>query len=85
MLTRPGTGWTNTEYRSYEFADPSGQDENASLRETRESARRRRGSAVGLSETEQNELRAVEQGNLQKLFDIVEKNGTGMKFEDGGA
>jgi broad specificity phosphatase PhoE len=31
------TGWENTEVRSYEFADPSGKDQNASLVETEES------------------------------------------------
>ena len=83
LITVPGTGWENTEYRSYEFADPSGEDETASLRETKESAERRRGNATELSATEQRELRAVEQGNLQKLFDAVEQNGTGVNFEDG--
>jgi len=48
-----GTGWLNTELRTYEFADPSGQDANASLRETKPSWRRRRGSEVPLTSTEQ--------------------------------
>jgi hypothetical protein len=66
MLCDQGTGWANTEYRTYEFADPSGKDENASLKETRPSWRRRRGSAIPLTETEQRELRAVEQKHLEK-------------------
>ena len=61
-----GTGWENTEFRTYEFVDPSGNDKNASLRETRPSWRRRRGSEIPLTETEQRELRAVEQKHLEK-------------------
>lgn len=59
MNPMTGTGWKNTEYGTYEFADPSGEDEEARLKETRQSWRRRRGSAMGLTETEQRELRAV--------------------------
>lgn len=50
-----GTGWENTEWRSYGFVEGS---EGASLRETRESMVRRRGSERGLTEDEQRELRA---------------------------
>jgi broad specificity phosphatase PhoE len=49
-----GTGWENTEWRSYEFHGGVG----ASLRETRESRERRRGTERGLTEDEQRELRA---------------------------
>ncbi|KAH7029530.1 histidine phosphatase superfamily, partial [Microdochium trichocladiopsis] len=52
-----GTGWFNTELRSYEFADPSGQDPNASLQETKPSWRRRRGSQAPLTATEQVQMR----------------------------
>lgn len=48
-----GTGWLNTELRTYEFADPSGQDVDASLKETKPSWRNRRGSEVPLTLTEQ--------------------------------
>jgi broad specificity phosphatase PhoE len=58
-----GTGWNNTEWRSYEFAGGE-EDEDASLRETRVSWRRRRGSAVPLTETEQMELRVAMKGRL---------------------
>lgn len=51
--------------------DPSGQDPNASLKETHPSWRRRRGSAIPLTETEQRELRAVEQRYLEKELDEV--------------
>jgi broad specificity phosphatase PhoE len=36
-----GTGWLNTEYRSYEFVDPAGNDARASVIETKESKARR--------------------------------------------
>ncbi|KAK4190983.1 histidine phosphatase superfamily [Podospora australis] len=71
-----GTGWDNTECRTYEVVAPEsegGEGEqkgkgNVRLVETKESWRRRRGSAGGLTETEQMELRAavgeVLEGNL---------------------
>ncbi|RYP10623.1 hypothetical protein DL765_008048 [Monosporascus sp. GIB2] len=51
-----GTGWQNTELRSYEFEDPEWKDPNASLRETKPSWRRRRGSEIPLSRAEQVQL-----------------------------
>lgn len=54
-----GTGWDNTEWRSYEFVNPDGDDEEASIRETEESWRRRRGGAKPLGETEQQQARAA--------------------------
>lgn len=54
-----GTGWENTEWRSYEFIEPTGNDDEASIRETEESWRRRRGSAKPLGETEQQQARAA--------------------------
>ncbi|TGJ88202.1 hypothetical protein E0Z10_g602 [Xylaria hypoxylon] len=54
-----GTGWDNTEYRSYEFADETGQDPNASLKELPESLRRRQGSEIPLTDTEKREMRAA--------------------------
>jgi broad specificity phosphatase PhoE len=50
-----GTGWSNTEYRSYEFWDPSSKDPGASLVETKESRLRR--NEKPLSEAEQRNLR----------------------------
>lgn len=53
-----GTGWANTEWRSYEFVQPegvAGGDDRASLRELEES-RSRRGERP-LSEAEQRNLR----------------------------
>lgn len=50
-----GTGWSNTEFRSYNFLD----GEDASIKETRESRERRRGTEKELSQDEQRELRAA--------------------------
>ncbi|KAG0651549.1 Phosphoglycerate mutase [Hyphodiscus hymeniophilus] len=52
-----GTGWANTEFRSYEFL--SATDEAASLVETRESRERRKGTEKPLSADEQRELKAA--------------------------
>lgn len=69
MKANVGTGWQNTEWRSYEFIDPTGEtDEDARLRETRVSWRKRRGSATGLTETEQMELRCVVQNKIETEF-----------------
>ncbi|KAI0973280.1 phosphoglycerate mutase-like protein [Xylaria arbuscula] len=54
-----GTGWENTEYRSYEFADETGQDPDARIRELPESRRRRSGSEIPLTDTEKREMRAA--------------------------
>lgn len=53
------TGWANCEFRSYQFVDPTGQDEDAALRETEESFQRRRGDIKAPTQTEQRELRPV--------------------------
>lgn len=52
-----GTGWANTEFRSYEFVD--GEEENAGLVETKESRDRRKGEEIPLTRDEQRELRAT--------------------------
>lgn len=56
--TFTGTGWANTEFRSYEFVDAEGKDENASLSETPASRKRRKGTEQPLSADEQRELKA---------------------------
>ncbi|KAI1644162.1 phosphoglycerate mutase-like protein [Daldinia loculata] len=61
-----GTGWDNTEIRSYEFKDPTGQDPEATLKETQPSWRRRRGSAIPLTETEQMQIRQAFQTALKE-------------------
>lgn len=58
------TSWSNCEYRSYQFADASGQDDTAALLETDESWRRRRGSITRLSDHELDELRRVSHARI---------------------
>jgi broad specificity phosphatase PhoE len=58
-----GTGWANTEYRSYEFV--SDVDEGASLQETSESRTRRLGKEIPLTADEQRELRATAEKGWQ--------------------
>ncbi|KAI9787844.1 MAG: hypothetical protein M1816_007411 [Peltula sp. TS41687] len=53
----PGTGWENTEFRSYQFMDEGG--DNASLAETQESSQRRRGTEKPLTNDEQLQLRVA--------------------------
>jgi hypothetical protein len=53
------TGWENTELRSFHFVDPTGEDPNASIKETPESWQQRRGKTAPPTEAEQRELRAV--------------------------
>lgn len=53
----PGTGWANTEYRSYIFeAGIDGNDSNASIRETAESRQRRGKTSQQPSRKEQNHM-----------------------------
>ncbi|KAK1984384.1 phosphoglycerate mutase [Colletotrichum cereale] len=54
---KKATGWENTEYRSYEFADPTGQDPKAFLKETQESWERRQGENTRPTPEQQAELR----------------------------
>lgn len=54
-----GTGWMNTEWRSYTFVEEG--DEDAVLEETKESREKRRGREIPLTRDEQRELRAVAQ------------------------
>jgi hypothetical protein len=76
-----GTGWDNTEYRSYEFVDKTGEDPNASLAELPESRRRRHESEIPLTDAEQREMRAaydtVFNEELKETIErIAAKNGT---------
>lgn len=64
-----GTAWENTEYRSYEFINPDGDDPEASLRETKASWRRRRGSAMPLTEAEQLQARSVVVDGMRAEFE----------------
>lgn len=60
-----GTGWQNTEFRSYTFSHED--DENASVVETAESRERRKGLETPLTADEQRELKATaENGWLER-------------------
>jgi len=64
-----GTGWANTEFRSYEFVNLEGGDENASLRETAGSRERRKGDEKPLTADEQRELKAsAERQSVEEGF-----------------
>lgn len=64
-----GTGWDNTEWRTYEFVtDAQGKDEDVGLKETEESWRKRKGSAKPLTQTEQEEIMAAVDERLQQAF-----------------
>lgn len=60
-----GTGWANTEYRSYTF--DMTRRSTASLVETEESRTRRRGTEKPLSEAEQRNLKASADKEWEKL------------------
>lgn len=66
--TKSTTGWRNCEYRSYQFADPTGTDEDAALKETADSWRRREGLQIAPTLTEQRELRSVVQKRIAPTF-----------------
>lgn len=70
-----GTGWANTEYRSYEFVDQTeGRGGQASIRETRSSREERRGSEIPLSREEQTQLRGIAiQSWIESGFQIAEE------------
>ncbi|ATY59518.1 phosphoglycerate mutase family [Cordyceps militaris] len=58
------TSWENCEYRSYQFADPTGADDGAAIVETDESWQRRRGDKPRLSQHDLDELRSVAQSRI---------------------
>ncbi len=59
-----GTGWANTEFRSYKFKDENG--DNASMIETVNSRERRRGWEKPPDESEELELELVRTKSLEK-------------------
>ncbi|UNI18361.1 hypothetical protein JDV02_004634 [Purpureocillium takamizusanense] len=62
------TGWANCEARSYQFADPTGQDDDAALVETEES--RRRCTSKELTSVEKRQMRAVMQQRMMPFLKI---------------
>ncbi|KAK3956798.1 histidine phosphatase superfamily [Pseudoneurospora amorphoporcata] len=65
MDLNKGTGWENTEWRSYELV---AEAEGVRLKETDESWRKRKGDAKPLTETEQLELIAAVDDRLRQEF-----------------
>lgn len=62
VLTDPvGTGWLNTEFRSYYFTEAEEGDGNASMTETAVSSHRRRGTEKPLTRAERLQLRETVQ------------------------
>ncbi|KAF4452222.1 phosphoglycerate mutase family protein [Fusarium austroafricanum] len=68
------TGWANCEYRSYQFVDPTGKDEDATLRETTESFQRRLGDIKPPSATELREIKAISQKNMAPFLNLAMPN-----------
>ncbi|KAI9835870.1 MAG: hypothetical protein M1819_001768 [Sarea resinae] len=61
-----GTGWTNTEFRSYRFTAGDSDDANASLIETPESRELRRGTEHPLGEAEKTQLKLTREKSKEK-------------------
>ncbi|KAI1496673.1 phosphoglycerate mutase [Biscogniauxia marginata] len=61
-----GTGWANVELRSYEFEDKSGQDPNATLKETESSRRERQGREIPPTQSETAEIREAFKAAIAK-------------------
>ncbi|WYZ37873.1 hypothetical protein EsH8_II_001379 [Colletotrichum jinshuiense] len=72
---KKATGWENTEFRSYEFADPTGQDPNAFLKETDESWERRQGDATRPTPDQQAELRQTFYREMQPYLKYSPERG----------
>ncbi|KAH7271564.1 histidine phosphatase superfamily [Fusarium solani] len=69
------TGWSNCEFRSYQFVDPTGEDEDAALRETEESWQRREGNTIPPTQTEQRELRPIVLEKIAPHLNLSMPNG----------
>jgi len=65
-----GTGWANTEFRSFQFLEEGG--DNASIVETEESKERRKGTEHPLGKTEQMELRETAHRTWEKAGYVVQ-------------
>ncbi|KAF7889265.1 uncharacterized protein EAF01_010758 [Botrytis porri] len=77
-----GTGWSNTEFRSYQFRAADSSDPNAAIQETKESRERRKGTEKPLTDDEQRNLRAAaESGWQQDGFQQKVKTEDGKEVE----
>ncbi|KAF6819306.1 phosphoglycerate mutase family protein [Colletotrichum sojae] len=69
------TGWKNTEFRSYTFADETGEDPEALLVETEESWRRRQGEKNRPSADEQAERKRVFYRDMEPFLKYTAERG----------
>ncbi|KAK2730054.1 phosphoglycerate mutase family protein [Colletotrichum kahawae] len=69
------TGWENTEYRSYNFADSTGKDEKALFTETQESWNRRQGEKTRPTPEEQAELQRVFYRDMEPYLKYTAERG----------
>jgi broad specificity phosphatase PhoE len=65
------TGWSNCEYRSYQYVDATGADEDAALLETEESWQRRQGDVKPPTQTELREMREVVQQQVAPYLHLT--------------
>ncbi|KAG8671415.1 hypothetical protein FPOAC2_04752 [Fusarium poae] len=68
------TGWSNCEFRSYQFVDPTGKDEDAALLETEESWHRRRGDTKPPTVTELRQVKPVAQKAMAPYLNLQMPN-----------
>ncbi|ESZ92429.1 hypothetical protein SBOR_7188 [Sclerotinia borealis F-4128] len=84
-----GTGWSNTEFRSFHFTNTDHSDHsdaNASVQETKESRERRKGTEKPLSREEQTNLRMTaeigwEKDGFQQKVKVKDGEGEGREIE----
>lgn len=69
------TGWKNTEFRSYTFADETGEDPEALLVETAESWQRRQGETARPSPEEQAERKRVFYRDMEPFLKYTAERG----------
>ncbi|KAF7861845.1 hypothetical protein EAF04_007727 [Stromatinia cepivora] len=77
-----GTGWSNTEFRSYNFRAADYTNANASIEETKESRERRKGTEKPLSVEEQRNLKLAAENGWQK-DGFQQKVRDGVENEEG--
>lgn len=68
------TGWSVCEYRSYQFVDPTGKDDDAALLETEESWQRRQGNTKHPTLTELRQVKSVAQKQMAPYLNLIRPN-----------
>ncbi|QPC69790.1 hypothetical protein HYE68_000542 [Fusarium pseudograminearum] len=66
--------WSNCEFRSYQFVDPTGKDEDAAMFETAESWRRRWGDAKPPTAEESRRVKPIAQKGMMPIWGIIMPN-----------